>query len=142
MKEDKRARQAVALWLRIVRLANTKNTVLGKRLRARKLSPAQFDVIAQIGPSEGLMQRELAGRLLVTEGNVTQLLDKLEKQGLVTRNADGRCNRLALTTAGRKIYRDVVPEQNRLIAEQFSVLDDAEQRELRRLLRKLTRRGE
>jgi len=137
VKQDEGTRRAVALWLRIVRLANTKNTLLGERLRARKLSPAQFDVIAQIGPSKRLTQRELAVRLLVTEGNVTQLLDKLEKQGLVTRNADGRCNRLALTAMGRSIYREIVPEQNRLIAEQFSPLTPGEQEELSRLLRKL-----
>lgn len=113
--------------------------MLAQRLRSEALSPAQFDVIAQVGSAEGIMQRDLAGRLLVTAGNVTQLLDKLEKQGLVTRHADGRCNRLGLTDAGRKLYRRTVPEQNRLIAERFSVLDDTEQEELRRLLRKLSR---
>lgn len=137
MKEDEGTRRAVALWLRIVRFANTKNTLLGERLRARDLSLAQFDVVAQIGQSEGLMQRDLAGRLLVTEGNITQLLDKLERRGLVARNADGRCNRISLTEAGRGIYREIVPEQNRLIAEQFAALDKSEQEELRRLMRKL-----
>lgn len=136
---DERTRRAVALWLRIVRLANRKDSLLSERLKAHKLSPAQFDIIAQIGSAEGLMQRDLAGRLLVTEGNVTQLLDKLERVGLVTRHADGRCNRLGLTTAGRRLYRETVPEQNRLIAERFSVLDEGEQEELRRLLRKLSR---
>lgn len=138
-KQSDETRRAVALWLRLVRLANTKSTLLGESLRARKLSPAQFDVIAQVGSAEGLTQRDLAGRLVVTEGNVTQLLDKLQRQGLVTRHADGRCNRLGLTAAGRRLYRKVVPEQNRLIAAQFSVLDDREQEELRRLLRKLSR---
>lgn len=137
MKEDEGTRRAVALWLRIMRFANRKNSLLGERLRARDLSLAQFDVVAQIGQSEGLMQRDLAGRLLVTEGNVTQLLDKLEKRGMVTRNADGRCNRIGLTAAGRRVYREIVPEQNRLIAEQFSALDKNEQEELRRLMRKL-----
>lgn len=141
MREEEKSRRAVALWLRILRLANTKSTLLGERLRARNLSPAQFDVIAQVGSAEGLTQRDLAGKLVVTEGNVTQLLDKLEKQGLVTRHTDGRCNRLGLTEAGRHLYQEVVPEQNRLIAEKFSALDDVEQEQLRRLLRKLSRSG-
>ncbi len=138
MKEEG-TRRAVAIWLRILRLASTKGSLMGERLRARNLSPAQFDVIAQVGSADGLTQRELAGRLVVTEGNVTQLLHKLEKQGLVTRNADGRCNRLVLTAAGRRLYDEVVPEQDRLIASKFSVLEPCEQDELRRLLRKLSR---
>jgi MarR family 2-MHQ and catechol resistance regulon transcriptional repressor len=77
--------------------------------------------------------------LVVTEGNVTQLLDKLEKQGLVTRHADGRCNRRGLTIEGRRLYQEVRPEQNRLIAKRFAVLTPREQEELRRLLRKLSR---
>lgn len=138
MKEEG-TRRAVAIWLRILRLANTKNSTMGERLRARNLSPAQFDVIAQVGSANGLSQRDLAGRLVVTEGNVTQLLDKLEKQGLVTRHADGRCNRLVLTAQGRRLYDSVVPEQDSLIAKRFSVLDAHEQDELSRLLRKLSR---
>ena len=138
MREES-TRRAVAIWLRILRLANTKNSLLGERLRARTLSPAQFDVIAQVGSADGLTQRDLAGRLVVTEGNITQLLDKLQKQGLVTRHAEGRCNRLGLTPEGRRLYEEVVPEQNRLIGEKFSVLSGKEQDELRRLLRKLSR---
>lgn len=141
MKEEG-TRRAVAIWIRFLRFANRKNAFLRERLRARSLSPAQFDVIAQVGSADGLTQRDLAARLVVTEGNVTQLLDKLDKQGLVTRQADGRCNRLVLTAKGRSLYQEVVPEQNSLITQIFSVLDEREQDELRRLLRKLSRSNE
>lgn len=126
----------------MLRYVNHKNVELGERLRARELSPAQFDVIAQIGSVEGLTQRELAGRLVVTEGNVTQLLDKLGRQGLVERHADGRCNKLRLTKKGRSIYEAIVPEQEQQIARQFAALSITELDELARLLRKASRTGE
>jgi DNA-binding MarR family transcriptional regulator len=123
----------------MARCVNEKSGCLSDQLRAWELSPAQFDVIAQVGASRGITQRELAGRLVVTEGNVTQLLDKLERQGLVERHAEGRCNQLKLTDAGRLLYARVVPEHEELIAQQFAVLSAAEKDELSRLLRKISR---
>jgi DNA-binding MarR family transcriptional regulator len=135
-------RRAVALWVRMMRLVHAHSGVLNERLRDHELSSAQFDVIAQIGSASRLTQRELADRLLVTEGNVTQLLDRLQRGGYLERHADGRCNRLVLTEKGRTIYRELVPEQNALITRQFSVLSDAEQEELSHLLRKLSHGAE
>ncbi|MGA2762418.1 MAG: MarR family winged helix-turn-helix transcriptional regulator [Spirochaetia bacterium] len=134
-----RRRRAVATWLRLARLVGSQNTALGGRLRERSLSLAQFDVIAQIGVSEGLTQKELAERLVVTQGNVTQLLQKLEKRRLVTRPPSGRCNSLRLTAAGRRLRDTLVPGQEQAIARLFGALSDAELETLSRLLRKMTR---
>ena len=132
-------RGTVAIWLRMVRLVNSQNGRLAERLRAHDISLAQFDVIAQIGFTEGLTQRDLAARLLVTEGNVTQLLQKMEKKGLVTRRPEGQCNRLRLSAAGRRLYSRVVPAQNREIARLFATLTGSEQDALSRLMRKVSR---
>ncbi len=132
-------RNAVATWLRIVRFVSAENGRLAARLRAHGVSLAQFDVIAQIGFTEGLTQRELAGRLVVTEGNVTQLLQKMEKKGLVTRRPDGQCNRLRLSAAGRRLYSRIVPPQNREISRLFGALSGDEREVLSRLMRKVSR---
>jgi DNA-binding MarR family transcriptional regulator len=134
-----RTRRAVAAWLRMARFVNSQESVLAGRLRYRRLSLAQFDVIAQIGASEGLMQKELAARLVVTQGNVTQLLQKLDRQGFVERPPSGRCNRLRLTAAGRRLRDEVVPVHEGAIAGLFRVLTDSELEVLSRLLRKMTR---
>ena len=134
-----RTRRAVATWLRLARLVGSQHGALGGRLRERRLSLAQFDVIAQIGVSEGLTQKELAERLVVTQGNVTQLLQKLEKRRLVTRPPSGRCNSLRLTAAGRRLRDTLVPGQEQAIARLFGALGDAELETLSRLLRKMTR---
>ena len=122
----------------MARFFNLQQTALGAGLRDRGLSVAQFDVIAQVGVCEGLTQKELADRLVVTQGNVTQLLQKLERQGLVERPPSGRCNRLRLTEAGRRIRRAVVPVHESAIARLFSGLTDEELETLSRLLRKVT----
>jgi DNA-binding MarR family transcriptional regulator len=132
-------RTGIATWLRIVRFVNSENGRLAERLRAHGVSLAQFDVIAQIGSTEGLTQKDLAGRLLVTEGNVTQLLQKMEKKGLVTRRPDGQCNRLRLSAAGRRLYARTVPAQNQEIARLFAVLTRSDREMLSRLMRKVSR---
>jgi DNA-binding MarR family transcriptional regulator len=106
-------------------------------LRCRQLSPAQLDVLAKVGSSEGISQQELANALLVTKGNVCQLLDKMEGSGLLERRPDGRVNRLFLTDQGRRIHDEVVPVHDGMLADQFNTLSATDQRELLRLLRQL-----
>ncbi|HEX2349464.1 MAG TPA: MarR family transcriptional regulator [Ktedonobacterales bacterium] len=135
------ARLGVALWVRLAR-AYLRNIRLAEaRLRAWDLSVAQFDVLAQVGAQEGMIQQELAQRLLVTQGAVTQLLDKLERRGLIRRCPDGRLKRLVLTEEGRRLRDLVVPGQEQFQAEQFAALTRDEQRQLLTLLRKLAAHG-
>jgi DNA-binding MarR family transcriptional regulator len=105
-------------------------------LKGWDLSGAQFDVLAHVGASEGMTQQELADSLLVTKGNVCQLLDKLEGRGLISRRQEGRANRLFLTEAGRRVFDEVVPAHEAVIADQFSLLSEEEQALLHELLRK------
>lgn len=132
-------RREVALLFRISRVLRSLRLALNEHMRAWDLSPAQFDVIAQVGSSEGRTQRDLAGSLLVTEGNITQLLDKMEKRGLVKRHALGRCNHIMLTEEGQRIHDCIVPEHETVVAEKFSALSDQEKDQLLQLLRKLGR---
>jgi DNA-binding MarR family transcriptional regulator len=134
-----RIRRTVAAWLRLARIVNTQHAALGARLRRPRLTLAQFDIIAQIGAAEGQSQKQLADRLVVTQGNVTQLLQKLEKRRLISRPPDGRCNRLRLTSAGRRLRDALVPGQESTIARLFAALTDEELETLSRLLRKIGR---
>ena len=108
-------------------------------LRCDVLTPAQFDVLAQVGVAEGLTQQELAAALLVTKGNVTQLLDRMEHCGLIRRQQVGRSNRVYLTEAGRALRSRVVPSHERFIMSQFTALSPEEQRQLLAFLRRLDR---
>jgi DNA-binding MarR family transcriptional regulator len=126
-------------WLRLMRVFQKVDRVSGERLRAWDLSVGQFDVLARVGAAEGVVQQELADSLLVTKGNVCQLLDRMEGRGLILRRREGRNNRIFLTEEGRRLFDEVVPAHEALIAERFSALSREEQERLHELLRKVDR---
>lgn len=132
-------RMGVALWARLARIYGRNIRLAEGRLRGEGLSVAQFDVLAHVGAHEGITQQELAQRLLVTQGAITQLLDRLEGRGVIRRCPDGRINRLVLTEEGRRLRDSVVPRQEQFQAEQFAALTPNEQRQLLALLGKLQR---
>ena len=127
----------VLAWLRLARVFQKISMHSERFFRAHSLNTAQFDVLAQVGAARGISQQELADALLVTKGNISQLLGKLERQGLITRRQEGRTNCLSLTERGQTLFDVVVPQQEALIAQLLAPLSDDEQRELLRLLRKL-----
>jgi DNA-binding MarR family transcriptional regulator len=126
-------------WLRLMRVFQKVDRVSGEWLRAWDLSVAQFDVLARVGAMEGIVQQQLADSLLVTKGNVCQLIDRMEGRGLILRRREGRTNRLFLTDEGRRLFDEVVPAHEAFIAERFSALSPVEQGQLHELLRKLDR---
>jgi DNA-binding MarR family transcriptional regulator len=96
-------------------------------------------VLAQVGAAEGLSQQELAGSLLVTKGNISQILKRMEQQGLIKRCQEGRTNCLFLTEEGRSLFADTVPAQEAMIIKLLQALSPQEQRQLLHLLRKVDR---
>ena len=130
-------RAAVTTWLRLMRVFHKGDRRLTAHLRCHGLSIAQFDVLAQLGAAEGITQQDLANKLLVTKGNVTQLLDRMTQSGLLVRRQDGRANRLYLTDAGRALFAEVIPDHEQKIADMLAALTPDENRQLAALLRKL-----
>ncbi len=129
----------VLAWLRLVRVFSKLEQASQAQLRGCELSGAQFDVLAQVGVRDGCTQQELADALLVTKGNITQLLDRMEAAGLLVRCPEGRIKRVRLTDEGRALRATVIPEHERFMAQQMAALTTEEQRELLVLLRKLDR---
>lgn len=132
-------RPGLLAWLHMLRITRRDQRAAARQLAAWDLSYAQFDAIAQIGTQGGISQNRLAERLLVTQGNITQLLDKLERRGLVRRSAAGRVNHLFLTDAGRALFDEVVPAHERWQQARFDILSDEDQRALLRILAQLDR---
>ena len=128
---------SVRAWLRLVRTYQKVSQIAAEDLRRERLSTGQFDVLAQVGAAEGSTQQQIADALLVTKSNVCQLLDRMERAGLVERQQHGRTNHLYLTPEGRRLYDRVIPSHERKIAELFSALSTEEQADLLGLLRKL-----
>jgi DNA-binding MarR family transcriptional regulator len=127
----------VVLWLRLARVYQKIDRLSTEHLHVWGLSVALFDVIAQIGGVEGQTQQELADRLLVTKGNVSQLLAKLESRGIIRRTEDGRALRVYLTSEGRSLFDAVVPAHERFISECFRALEPQEAHIVRHALRRV-----
>jgi len=132
-------RPALLAWLRLARVFQKIERVSTEGTRCFGLSMAQFDVLAHVGAAEGLMQQELADSLLVTKGNICQLVDRMEQAGLLVRRQEGRANRLFLTDQGRSLFNQVIPRHEDNIVALFSALTPEEQSQLLNLLRKLDR---
>lgn len=124
-------------WLKMLRVRLKVERTLSEQLRVWGLNLAQFDVLAQVGARAGITQQELADSLLVSKGNVAQLLGRMEGRGWILRRRDGRSNRLFLSDEGRRLYEKAVPAHEALVEERFSALSRDEQEQLLGLLRKL-----
>jgi DNA-binding MarR family transcriptional regulator len=130
-------RPSVLAWLRLYRVVQKIDRAQSAYLRSWDLNTAQFDVLAHVGAHKGITQQELADSLLVTKGNISQLLDRMEKLDLLRRCQEKRNNTLVLTEKGQELYERVVPTAEKLIEEQFTVLSVSEIADLLGLVRKL-----
>lgn len=81
------------------------------------LSPSQFNVLNLLQDyPDGLSQIELSRQLIMHRSNVTGLVDRLEKRGLVQRQdlaTDRRAYRVVLTKPGAELLREISPHYHR-----------------------------
>lgn len=125
------------LWFRLSRVFNQSIRESNQHLKQWNLTAAQFDIIVQVGITERLTQQELADKLFVTKGNITQLLSKLEKLGFIQREQEWKTKYITLTDLGQQLFDEVVPLQEEFQANQFNNLDLDEKKQLLALLKKL-----
>jgi DNA-binding MarR family transcriptional regulator len=130
---------AVLAWLRLMRVYHKMDRRAADLMKQWKLSVSRFDVLNHAGNGEGKTQQELANALMVTKGNICQVLDGMEADGLLYRRRSGRTNHIYLTDEGRELRSTLVPTQEAEIGKAFSVLTSDEQQTLLGLLRKLDR---
>ena len=92
------------LWLRMVSCSVKMESILSQRLRKEfKTSMARFDVMSRLERHpDGLTMSELSRRLIVSNGAITGLVDKLAEAGLVTRHEDPNDRRSTIVRLSRK----------------------------------------
>ena len=106
------------------------------------LTPTQLGVVEALLHLGPLGQRVLGDKLLMSGGNITTVVDNLERRGLVRRERRGDDRRhvtVHLTPEGRRLISRVFPGHVAAIVEAFSALSAAEQAQLGRLAKKLGR---
>lgn len=137
--------RALTTYNQLQRAAGSASARLQRRVMAREhLTESQIGVLEALFRHGPLCHRVLAERLAKTSGNVTLVVDNLEKRSLVRRERNPEDRRLVsvvLTPGGRRLAEEVLPRIVAGIVEEMSPLTAAEQEELGRLCGKLGRRG-
>ena len=132
--------RALRLWIALARCYATFARAVAGRVAEYGLTTPQFGVLEALYHLGPLSLGELAEKLLVTGGNITYVMDRLEEQGLVLRersSLDRRIVRAQLTEAGARLVADVFPGHAAAIAELSGELDAEDQEMLRALLKRL-----
>ena len=134
------AQRALNAYIALMRASDSVSQRVHRHLATAGLSISQFgvlEILLHLGP---LSPRDLCAKLLRSSGNVTLILDNLEKRDLIRRERDQQDRRMVtihLTDAGQALISEVFPRQVDAIHTDLSVLTPSEQDELRRLCRKL-----
>ena len=133
-------KRALDAYIKLSRAVNAVSLREGEVMRAAGLTESQFgalEALLHLGP---LCQHELAGKVLKSAGNMTTVVDNLERRGLVERRRDGEDRRVVtvhLTASGRDLVRAVFPRVVEVLVDAFSTLSATEQQQLAALCRRL-----
>jgi MarR family 2-MHQ and catechol resistance regulon transcriptional repressor len=133
-------RRALDAYIKLQRAAETAISRTTSHLGQHKLSLSQFAVLEALHHLGILSQRDLGGKLLKSPGNITIVLQNLEKRGLISRvrsQADNRYMEVCITEAGRALLLSFFDAHVQGIVAEMSVLTPDELETLARLCRKL-----
>ena len=130
---------SLRLWLRLLSCTTRVEDKIRQKLRESfDITLPRFDLMAQLERHpEGLSMGELSRRMMVTGGNITAIVDQLEKEKLVLRQVgtnDRRSFTVKLTKAGRDAFADMAVAHEAWVADMFAGLSDNQQRQLYTLL--------
>ena len=138
--DDPDVAEAVRAYVKLMRAARAVTACLEHQLAAEGLTGTQLGVLEAILHKGPLTHRELGRKLLISAGNMTDVVDKLEARALVRRvrdAADRRQVRVELTARGRALITKVFPRHAANIARAMRGLDKNQLRRLGILLRSL-----
>ncbi len=131
---------ALGVWIALARAYSTYTKAVAAKVQEYDLTVPQFGALEALYHLGPMSLGDLADKLLVTGGNVTYVMDRLEAQGLVARfrtDEDRRVVRARLTDAGRALVARVFPEHAAHIEHLCRHLSSDDQQAIRRLLKQL-----
>ena len=135
---------SLRLWIQVVRLANGLQKNVDQRLRKQfGQTLARFDVLSQLGrvTEHELPVGQLSARLLTPTNNITRLLDRMERDGLVVRTlseTDRRSFNVKATPEGLSIFDAMATENRQWISEVFEHLPTSQMDGLADVLRSIS----
>jgi MarR family 2-MHQ and catechol resistance regulon transcriptional repressor len=133
-------RTALGVWVSLARCYSTYAKAIAQKVQEYDLTTPQFGALEALYHLGPLSLGELADKLLVTGGNVTYVMDRLESRGLVTRDRspdDRRVVCAQLTAEGRELVARVFPGHAEYVEHLCRHLTPREQEDMRRMLKAL-----
>ena len=127
-------------FIKMMRANKSVNARLNRHLAEADLTISQFGVLEALLHLGPLNQKALGEKLLKSGGNITMVIDNLERCGYVERQRDPEDRRsvlIYLTEEGKKFIKRFFPKHLEAIKEEFSVLTREEKRQLAKICKKL-----
>ena len=130
---------SLRLWLRLLSCTTRVEDKIRQKLRESfDITLPRFDLMAQLERHpDGLSRGELSRRMMGTGGNITTIVDQLEKEKLVLREVganDRRSFTVKLTQAGKDAFTDMAIAHEAWVADMFEGLSVDQQSQLHTLL--------
>lgn len=131
---------ALSLYVKLSRAYQSLNKKAIENIKSFGLTAPQFSVLECLGHLGPMTLSKLSKKQLVSGGNITLIVDNLEKNNLVERiknKTDRRTIEVKLTDKGDKLFNSIFIEHAKYITELVSILSTEEQKELSKLLKKI-----
>jgi len=132
--------RALSTYVKLMRAAESLTSRVHKHLSSAGLTVSQFGVLEAIYHLGPLSQKDLGRKILRSSGNITMVIDNLEKRRLVRREREALDRRMFivhLTHEGQKLIGRIFPSHAALITNELSVLNASDQKILGDLCKKI-----
>jgi len=136
--------RALKTYVKLMRATESITARAHRQLSTFGLTFSQFGVLEALYHLGPMSQSEIGQKILRSSGNMTMVIDNLEKRKLVKRQrnrADRRSFIIHLTDEGKKLISGIFPSHVTEIARELDVLTPTEQQTLGRLCKKLGLQG-
>ena len=134
------SKEKLRLWIRLLRASRIIESELRERLgREFDTTLPRFDVMAALyRVPDGMLMSDLSRFLLVSNGNVTGIVDRLVAEGLVQRgqrNGDRRTSIVRLTRSGKDTFKTMAAAHERWVGELLADVTKSDARQLTSMLK-------
>ncbi len=127
-------------FIKLMRATDSLTNRLNRHLAEANLTESQFGTLEALHHLGPLNQRSIGEKILKSGGNITMVVDNLERQGYVKRKKDPNDRRavlIHLTKKGEEFIKDFFPKHLEKIKQEFSVFTEKEKVQLASLCKKL-----
>jgi MarR family 2-MHQ and catechol resistance regulon transcriptional repressor len=131
---------SIGVWVRILRVHTVISSILRKKINKKGLTLPQLYVLTTLGLQGDMLLGQLGQELLVTKGNITPIVNHLERDGFVFRDQDKKDRRkvwVRLTSKGEDLFGEVLSVYEEEFVPLMGYLSHEELKQLSQLLKKV-----